>query len=180
MKTSIELVFNSEQKSKIWKDLSVGRPAGRPTQVPVTAPIHRSNLRAKPCQSVDRAVDRSSPAIDRAVDRYCLCTLVHNGRPGRSIGNCCRSILATLSSLLCLRLWLPYLCLWLPLSLLTILHLGEDFSNQSRTQHRICRLESGCTSVAAYVLCQGIKPSVVHPNELQQAHAIGRIWSNAL
>ena len=37
------------------------------------------------------------------------------------------------------------------ISLPTILHLGEDFANLSRSQHRICRLESGCINVAAYV-----------------------------
>ena len=133
METSIGLVSNSEQKSKIWKDPSVGRP----TRVPVV-PVDRSNPRAKPCQSVDRAVDRSSSAVDRAVDRYCLCTLVYTGRP----------VTATVDHSL---LRLGYLVDYLSLS--TSLHLGKDFSNLSRTQHRICRLESGCTSVAAYVPC---------------------------
>ena len=37
------------------------------------------------------------------------------------------------------------------LSLPTILHLGEDFKSKPNFKHRICRLESGCTSVVAYV-----------------------------
>ena len=58
------------------------------------------------------------------------------------------------------------------LSLPTILHLGEDFSNLSQTE----KIGSVDSKVATPVWlpmypAQGIKPSVIHPKELQQAHA---------
>jgi len=58
-----------------------------------------------------------------------------------------------------------------------IFHFGEDFSNLSRTQHSIKSTPTGCTNVIAYVPpAQGIKPCVVHANELHQAQVTGRIW----
>jgi len=36
-------------------------------------------------------------------------------------------------------------------SLPTILHLGQDFSNLSRTQYSIMSVPSGCTNLVAYV-----------------------------
>ena len=146
-----------------------------------TAPVDRSNPRAKPCQSVDRAVDRFSSAVNRSVDRYCLYTLVHTDRPaGRPVTAVGQYWLP------CLRYFVfvfGYLYLFLP----TILHLGEDFSNLSRTQHRICRLESGCTSVAAYVRCprdqairsssKGASTSSVNMKDMEQCFTMCKFYS---
>ena len=54
-----------------------------------------------------------------------------------------------------------------------ILHLGENFSNLSETS-QIANFSSatGCAIIAAYVSpAQGIKPHIVHPNELYRAQA---------
>jgi len=52
-------------------------------------------------------------------------------------------------------------------SLTIILHLGEDFSNMSQTQHSTISTPVGCTIVVAYIpMPNGIKSHVVHPKEL--------------
>jgi len=64
-------------------------------------------------------------------------------------------------------------------SLPTIIHLGEDFSNLSRTQHSTMSTPSGCTNVAAYVPCPG--DQVIHNSSRRdRAQATGRIRSNSL
>ena len=56
--------------------------------------------------------------------------------------------------------------------LITILHLGEDFSNLNQRQYSIMSTLSGCTNLVAYVPpTQGIKPFVVYPDELHRAQA---------
>ena len=62
---SIQNSFLNSGKIRLSVDRPVNRPKSRST-----VPVDRSNPRAKPCQSVDRAVDCPSAAVDRAVDRY--------------------------------------------------------------------------------------------------------------
>ena len=90
-------LFIAKETQKIWKSqldsFSIQKKISKSGRIrlSVDRAVDRSNPRAKPCQLVDRAVDRPSAAVDRAIDRYCLCTLVHTGRPARSTVNCCRS-----------------------------------------------------------------------------------------
>ena len=56
--------------------LSVDRPVDRPKSRS-TERSTASTREQNQCQSIDRL----SAVVDRAVDRYCLCTLVHIGRP---------------------------------------------------------------------------------------------------
>ena len=153
------LIQNRNPKSGRIR-LSVDRPVDRPKSRSI-ASVDRSIPRAKPYQSVDQAVDRSCSAVNR----YCLCTLVHAGRPaGRPVS----------------AVGHVFVFGYLYLSLPTILHLGEDFSNLSRTQHRIDRLESGYTSVAVYVPCprnQAIRNSS-KTNKLMRQEGYGAMLYN--
>ena len=99
--------------------------------------------RAGSCQSVDRAVDRSFAMVDRAVDRPCLCT---SCTPvDWAVDGLCPPVNRAVDRALSRPILMPFS---LPLtsslcaissnsSLPTILHLGEDFSNLSRTPMNI-------------------------------------------
>ena len=120
----------------------VDRPVDRP-HAPVDRAGRRSQPRVGSLQSVDRPVDRSHPAVDRTGRPLrCACQRAHrstgpvdratasaDGRPGRSTVRlfCC--------FLLLLNSGFPSSLRRLPRRLppLTILHLGEDFSNLSRS-----------------------------------------------
>ena len=107
MKTSIGLVSNSEQKSEIWKDPSVGRPAGRPTHVPVDSAGRPLQPKSK-AMSVGRPCGRPFFFCGRSGGRPLL--PVHVGAHWSTV---------TTVGQYYLRLCLPYLRLWLPLSLPT-------------------------------------------------------------
>ena len=121
--------------------MPVGRPAGRPTHATVDRPD-----RPPPTESRAISVGRPGP-----VDRSFLCTARARRSTGRSTGLLHRStestsgllhapFLAPLSSDLCTTFF--HLLYLLYLLFPTILHLGEDFSNLSRSP-TYPRLSSG-------------------------------------
>jgi len=153
---------------------SVCRSTGRSTD-PSSGRLCRSTV-------PNRELGHVSRSIGRSTDSFC-------GRPGGrprwpvhvgahrstawSTGVCCCCSFALASSLSTSSTSF--------LSLPTILHLGEDFSNLSRTAN----IRPVDSKVAAPVWlptypAQGIKPSVIHPKELHHAQSTWRIWSNAL
>ena len=164
--------------------MSVDR-AGRPTSSfdrLVSRPHHNRDLNCA-SRTVDRTLTEAgscSRSTARSTELLlctsCVCrstgrsTVLLLRSTGQSTGIACarwctpvdRYLLSVMSSSLATST---------SISLPTILHLGEDFLNLSRTQHRICRLESGCTSVVAYVPCPRDQTIRSYPKELQQAHA---------
>jgi len=157
----------------------------------------------RPTFSADRSVERTQQKVGHArrstvpVDRSpCYSRL--GGRPSYACVHCARRsigrsadhypgcfliyILASLDSDLCTisvnelkKLFYQAFISSLP----TILYLGEDFSNLSRSQHSICRFKMVVPVWLPMFLTQEIKLSVVHPNERHRAHATGRISSNS-
>ena len=114
---------NLNPKRKVKTRLSVDRPMPRST-----APVDRLQPRLDSFQSIDRAVDRFHATINRAIDRSAFVHLVHTGRPSDRPAACCMRRF----SLLCL----PISVLSSSISsssLPTIIYLGEDFSNLSRS-----------------------------------------------
>ena len=113
-------LYKRQQKTRLSVDRPVDGPMPR-----LIAPVDRLKLRLGSFQSVDRAVDRFHATVDRAVDRSVFVHLVHTGRP---VACCMRRF-----SLLCLPIFVLSSDVSSISSLPTILHLGEDFLNLSRS-----------------------------------------------
>jgi len=166
--TPIGFVLNSKTKSESWKE--------RQIRTQICLSVDRAINRPK--HSVDRSVDRVQPRVthvSRLTKRSTVILLRSTGRSTElPCARLCTPVDRAVDQPYC---WLdissgltPFslllasdLCTMFPnefektpsyifiFSLPTNLHLSEDFLNLSRTHHSTCRLESACTSVAAYV-----------------------------
>ena len=137
---------------------------------------------------VGQSLQSTVPSCDRlAVDRAAVVHAVPASRQGgwpTSILACC--------GLHSHSFWTPISALSLPMSLKnSTIKLLSPLSLQFSTSLKISQIRAEFNTVhvdskrvapmwlPAYPT-QGIKTSVVHPNELHRAQATGRIWSNSL